>query len=136
MSRKPRLLCVLPATVFGGVERVVQSLLVALQRLEPVLLTQSALEPHFSELGIRTRYFDHLGLQNPYAYADPANVWHYAAAIRHVALEEQADVVWALLPAGTLFLSMARLQGLHTPAWGGLHSVLSAQFQAMGRTPS
>lgn len=133
-STPPRVLFVLPATVRGGAEIRLLSMLSAFRRIEPVLLAHRALAG--IEHCPQARYFldDYTRWPDPYSY-QPANLLRHAAAIARVARQVRPALTFGWMHNGAFFVWLARWLGLRGKRAGCILGVPSDYFQLLARPP-
>jgi glycosyltransferase involved in cell wall biosynthesis len=130
--KRPRTLFVLPATVRGGAEIRLLSMIDAFDAIEPVLLAHRSL-PGALESRVEVHCLDdHFGCGDPYPY-DVRNVRNHARAIAAVAKWVGADVTFGWMHNGSAFVAAATLCGLKTKTLGSVLGPLSDHFRLSGR---
>lgn len=135
LSSKPKLLIVLPASTFGGAERVVFNIVESAQQFQPVLLTQHVLLERFRGLNVSTLTFESYGCNEPYDLSW-SNGLRYGWAISRAQKEVAAKVVLAVMHNGTFFAALGSLMGrFRSCLVGSIHGNISAFFAGLGAHP-
>ncbi|MBP6807714.1 MAG: glycosyltransferase [Chromatiaceae bacterium] len=108
MTKKPRVLFVLPATVMGGAEIRLINMINAFRLIEPVLAGHRTLLTHASVNAEIHWLDDCVNCFDPYPY-DWANVRRYASAVAILADRIRPAVTFGWMHNGSSFVAIAKL---------------------------
>ncbi|WP_373509071.1 glycosyltransferase [Thiocapsa sp.] len=137
LSRRPKVLVVLPAGAVGGAETRTLTLLRGLEGFDRVLVTQSAVADIYQGLGLPVYRFDDYGCRDPYLCTISENVLRYARVIADIARSEDVDILLGMMHNGTTFANAAKhVFLLRVRSVGTILGNVSGYFSQIQRAPT